>query len=210
MRRFMCVGILVIFPLTTWAADEPLPKQPPEGWREFVPATKAFGVWLPNSGRRSERTLDLASRGLKFRVAIVQVEMNDKATLRAGQISLPLKRGERVDPNEAIEVFRDTFVKEFSGEIKDQSDIKLGKMQGKEYIIDTTNGTRAKLRLYANWNPLGALPKAPRIYYVTMLGTVAQIDGATGKMFFDSYKHQGMVKDAEKKKDKETTEKKSE
>jgi hypothetical protein len=168
--------------------------QPPPGWREYIPPSKAFSVWLPNAGRRTERTRDFLVRGARLRLSLVEVETRDRSLLWASQVGLPLRPGERIHPMEAIEVFRDIFLKEFGGTIADQSDVQLGRMTGKEYLIEMANGRRTKLRLYATG------PNGVRVYQVSVTGTPDQIDDDTARLFFSSYKHQGMVRDDLKKK----------
>ncbi|MBN9121576.1 MAG: hypothetical protein J0I06_20915 [Planctomycetes bacterium] len=179
-------GLLVV---TAAAAQDPPVGKPPKGWNAYVPASKAFGVWLPD-GRKSEQSREATYDGAKLKISMVVVETKDKALFRAEQVSLPVKAGQKVDPERAIELFRDLFVKDVDGLVTADADVKLGKMPGKEYVMDAGKNGRAKLRVYV---------AGPRVYMISMIGTKEQIEGASAKVFFDSFKHQGMVKDDEKK-----------
>ena len=178
--------------LTVTLADDP-PSQPPEGWKEYTPSTKVFSVWLPNGGKRSERTRDIAFGTAKLKLSLVQQE-NDKGTFTAGQVALPVAKGKKIDSNTAIEAFRDGFLKHDGGKVTSESDIKLGKMSGKEYKIEMEKDQYATLRLYH---------AGPRIYQVSFIGTKEQVENESTKLFLDSFKHQGMVKDEELQKAKD-------
>jgi hypothetical protein len=182
-RLFLAIVLAGSMTLTMSAQDAP-PK-PPTGWSEYIPGTKAFGVWLPDGGRRSERTRDMTFGGSRLKISLVQVE-KDRTIYRAEQVSLPVKPGVKIDPTTALEAFRDAFVKDVDGLVTADSDIKLGKMAGKEYVMDAGKTNRAKLRIYVT---------GPRVYMISMIGPKAQVEGENAKLFFDSYKHQGMVKD---------------
>jgi hypothetical protein len=188
-HRLMTVFLFGALVATGQGADDP-PKQPPEGWKEYVSPTKAFSVWLPKGGKRSERNRDVTYGKAKLKLSLVQQETDDKAVYAAGQVALPVPAGKQVDPNAAIEVFRDGFVKDQGGKILDENEIKLGKMAGKEYLIQLDGDKKATLRLYCT---------GPRVYQIALIGTKAQVEGESAKIFFDSFKHQGMVKDDENK-----------
>jgi hypothetical protein len=184
--KWLTAGVFVgLTALASVAADDPPAAKPPAGWSEFTPGSKAFGVWLPDGGRRSERSRDMSYNGARLKISMVVVESRDKIIYRAEQVSLPVKAGQKVDAESAIEVFRDAFVKDVNGLVTADADVKLGKMAGKEYVMDAGKTKQAKLRVYV---------AGPRVYMVSMIGTKEQIQGESAKLYFDSFKHQGMVK----------------
>lgn len=189
-HRLMALFLFAALVTTGRAADDP-PKPPPEGWKEYVSPTKAFSVWLPKGGKRSERNRDVTYGKAKLKLSLVQQETDDKAVYAAGQVALPVPAGKQVDPNAAIEAFRDGFVKDQGGKILDESEVKLGKVAGKEYQLQLDGEKKATLRLYC---------AGPRVYQIALIGTKAQVEGESAKVFFDSFKHQGMVKDDDNKK----------
>jgi hypothetical protein len=185
-KNWLGAGVLAgMMALATASAEDPPAAKPPKGWSEYIPASKAFAVWLPEGGRRSERSRDATFGGARLKISMVVVQ-KDNIIYRAEQVSLPVKAGEKVDATAALEAFRDAFVKDVNGLVTSDSDIKLGKMPGKEYVMDAGKTKQAKLRVYV---------AGPRVYMLSMIGTKEQIESDSAKMYFDSFKHQGMVKE---------------
>ena len=151
---------------------------PPAGWTEFSPKDKSFSVWLPDTGgRRSERERTLLLHGTRFKVNVVQVELNDGPTYGAGTLLLPLTLMHKVRPQEWIEGFRDGFVDEVKGKILREKDVKQGLTPGKEYLIQTGQGL-ARLRLYV---------RGGRVYRATATGSKDQVESQDTTTFLDSY-----------------------
>jgi len=183
------LGLLVV-PLAM-AADEP--KSPPDGWKEFTPGDKSFTVWLPDrGGRKSERTRDLTVKGTRVRTNVVQLKTKDGVTYSASTILLPLALTKKIPMAERLEIMRDAFVDEVKGKITKETDIKQGRVPGKEYTIETGQGL-ARLQVYA----LGG-----RIYRVAVLGSKEQVDSKDAKTFLESYKLPEKATDATPDKEK--------
>ena len=62
------------------------------------------------------------------------------------------------------------------------------------YTATRRHRWRAKVRIYAT------APNAARVYQISVLGTREQINDESARLFFNSCKHQGMVRDDLKKK----------
>ncbi len=159
------------------AADAP--KGPPEGWKEYTPSDKSFTVWLPEGGRRSERTRDFIVQGHRGRVNAVHLQANDGPTYSAATLRISSTAFMRVRMNERVEMMRDFFLDEFKGKVTKESDLKQGRVPGKDYLIETEKKGLIRLHVYV----AGAI-----IYEAHVQGTKEQLESKDAKTFLDSYR----------------------
>jgi hypothetical protein len=168
--------------------DDPLPDKPPEGWQEYVQEKyKAYSIWLPKSERKlfqTEGTVNV--KGDKIGYVILNCDIDDDVKLVVQRLIIPLQRGESIDPQTAIEIFRDVHMEDVDGKITEQFDLMLGKMPGKEYRIDLKNGDKSRLRLYQY---------ARAVWRIYVTGTKEQVMGKTTKLIFASFKNQMLLKE---------------
>jgi hypothetical protein len=176
VRATLLVLTLGVVP-SLMAADEP--KGPPQGWKEYTPSDKSFTVWLPDSGgRRSERTRDFRVKAHRGKVNVIQLQLNDGMTYNAATLRISSIDFARIKAGERIEMFRDLFLDEYKGKVKEEVDIKQGRVPGKEYLIETNKGM-ARLQVYVAGSVM---------YEAYVLGSAEQVDGKDVKTFLESYK----------------------
>jgi len=173
--------------------DDPLPGKPPEGWQEYVQEKyKAYSIWLPKSGRKlfqTEGVLDL--KEFKLGYVVLRCDIEDDVTLNIQRLIIPLMKGETLDAQTVIEIFRDLHQKDVGGTITEEFDLMLGKMPGKEYRLDLKGGEKSRVRIYQTGRA---------IWRVWVTGTKEQVMGDTTKLIFASFKNQLLIKDQPAKK----------
>lgn len=169
--------------------DDPLPAKPPEGWEEYVQEKyKAYSIWLPKTGRKllqTEGSIPLKG-GEKLGYVILKCDIKNDVSLNVERLGLPLKKGEMIDAEAAIEVVRDLHMEDCPGTITEQFDLMLGRMQGKEYRIDLKSGEKSRLRVYQ----IGRV-----VWRIWVTGTKEQVMGDTTKLIFASFKNQLLLKE---------------
>ena len=100
-------------------------------------------------------------------------------------------KGETLDAQTVIEIFRDLHQKDVGGTITEEFDLMLGKMPGKEYRLDLKGGEKSRVRIYQTGRA---------IWRVWVTGTKEQVMGDTTKLIFASFKNQLLIKDQPAKK----------
>jgi hypothetical protein len=173
--------------------DDPLPEKPPEGWQEYVQEKyKAYSVWLPKSGRKllqTEGVMDLKT--LKVGYVVLRCDIDDDINLNIQRFIIPLSKGETLDAQTVIEIFRDAHMKEVEGTITQEFDLMLGKMPGKEYRVDLKDGDKSRVRIYQTGRA---------VWRIWATGTKEQVMGDTTKLIFSSFKNQLLIKEQTPKK----------
>jgi hypothetical protein len=174
LRLTYALVALMLVPLVR-AADDP---SAPAGWKEYSPKDKSFSVLLPEkSNRRSERERTMTVRGQRIKVNIIHVEVGGIA-YEAATFLLPAPLTRKVPAGQRLEIVRDIFLDLVKGKVKEDKDIKQGRVPGKEYLIETRSGM-ARLQAYA---------AGGRLYQVSVLGTKEQIESKDAETFLGSYK----------------------
>ncbi len=184
MRRAFLLLCLMILP-SLWAADAPpkadppAPPAPPKGWKEFSPKDKSFSVWLPDKGgKRTERERTIIVKRTRIRVNVASVKPNDGPTYSASTYIFPPAFLLKIPKQERIEIIRDAFIKEVTGKITAEEEIKLDVWPGREYMIQTGQGM-CRLRVFASGS---------RMYQAVVTGTEKEVESTDAKTFLDSYK----------------------
>ena len=181
MRRVFLSLVLVTISSLSAAdpVDPKVPPAPPEGWKEFSPKDKSFSVWLPDKGgKRTERERNVVIRRTRIRVNVVAIESNDGPTYTASTYIFPPTFLRRTPMQEKIEIIRDAYVKEVTGKITAEKEIKLGVVPGREYTIKTGQGM-CQLRVFT---------AGSRMYLAVVTGTEKEIASKDAKTFLESYK----------------------
>lgn len=165
------------------------PPQPPEGWVEYIPKDKLFVAWIPKGGKRTERAETVPVKDQKIRVNILELETDGKVKYVARLFNLeygPPPKGTigkgpppRPDPNAMIEAARDLFLKETSGKVADEKEVKIGERKAKEYSITVNARTSARMRVLV----IGKL-----LYQAGIVGPKEQVEGKDADLFLDSFK----------------------
>ncbi|MCE9563195.1 MAG: hypothetical protein K8U57_14220, partial [Planctomycetes bacterium] len=90
--------------LTVWAADEPAKQAPkvPDGWVDYMPADKIFGVFLPKGGKRTERDVTVPVKGEMVSVNIIELESEGKGKFVARTLLIQFKMGPVAIPKPMI------------------------------------------------------------------------------------------------------------
>jgi hypothetical protein len=215
--------------VTVWAADEPgKAAEPvkeatkvPDGWVDYMPTDKIFGVFLPKGGKRTERNDTVPVQGEKIRVNIIELESEGKGKFVARTLLIQVKmapppkpmvvKGKIIKPppgppaglfpspaaQQAMrEAMRDAFLKEVNGKVADEKDVKFGEHKGKEYQITIDDKTCARVRVFVT----GRL-----LHQFGIVGTKEQVEGRDADTFFESYRmphEQERDKQKDKEKDK--------
>jgi len=152
---------------------------PPAGWKEYSPKDKSFSVWLPEkSNRRSERERTMSIRGQRVKVNLVQVEIRGGLTYGASTLLMNARLTRAIPQQQRLEIFRDAFLNEVKGKVSQEQDIKEGLATGKEYTIETGQGS-ARLRVFA---------RGGRLYRASVMGGKAQVDSKEADTFLESFK----------------------
>jgi len=206
--------------LTVWAADDPVKEAPkvPDGWVDYTPKDKIFGVFLPKGGKRTERTDTVPVKTEKVRVNIIELESDGKGKFVArtlllqpaaampkqpmvgkgkvgkGPLGPPAGRFPSPAEQQALgEAMRDLFLREVKGKVADEKDVKFGEHKGKEYQITIDDNTSARVRVFVTGRIL---------HQFGIVGTKEQVEGRDADTFFESYR-MPREQEREKEKDKE-------
>jgi hypothetical protein len=174
MRPRLGLAALTIIPLLL-AADA---SAPPEGWKEFSPKDKSFTVWMPESGKRTERERTLTVLKQRTKIDLVQVEADGGPTYAASVLIIPATLLRKIPMQQRTEIVLDSFLKEVKGKVADEQDIKQGRVPGKEYQIAMPKGA-ARLRVFA----VGG-----RVYRASVTGSKEQVESKDSETFLNSYK----------------------
>src|SRR5262249_17875109 len=158
-----------------------------EGWQLYIPSSKAYSFWIPKANRKVfQQSGSYAVRGTKVSYTAVECEIKDDIKINAATLAVPVKKGEEPDFVTVIESVRDSHVKKLDGKVAKESDIKLGKVEGKEYVIDHKSGEKTILRLYLT-------ETRKTLYQLLITGTKEQVEGEKAKLVLNSFQHAGMV-----------------
>jgi hypothetical protein len=173
--------------------DDPLPEKIPEGWQEYVQEKyKAYSIWHPKKRRKllqTEGSIDLKSsefKNAKLGYVILRCDIDDNIKLNVQRLIFPLMKGEMIDAQKAIEVFRDMHMEDHPGTITEEYDLMLGKMPGKEFRVDLKNDEKSRLRIYQTGRA---------VWRIWVTGTKEQVMGDTTNLIFSSFKNQILIKD---------------
>jgi hypothetical protein len=175
MRARRVFPVLIVVPILMAAEAKSLP----DGWKEFRPKDKSFSVWLPEKSARhweSERTLTVEGKAVK--VNVVRVQTKAGLTYSAAALQLPYALSRKLPREQRFELLRDAYLAEIKGKITQETDLKQGRAEGREYQIQTKKG-RARLRVLS----LGG-----RVYEAAVVGSKAQVGSKEANAFLDSYK----------------------
>ncbi|HTU92779.1 MAG TPA: hypothetical protein VMF69_22045 [Gemmataceae bacterium] len=188
MRMSKASIILVMVPLVVAASDD---KTPPKGFREVTPTNRAWVAWYPSGGKlRESEELVVLPRFGQIRVFRNVLERKDTSLFAVSQVRLPPKFF-RSTAKARQDFFVAVACNEFNAQIKEQKNIKLGTMAGKEFLL-AGRGNMVRTRIYET----GA-----QVFRVTMVGTKKQVSSEEAETFFTSFKRAS--KTSADKKDKQ-------
>jgi hypothetical protein len=181
MRGKFVLAFLVLIPVAVVAAaDDPKKDtKPPDGWKEVAGGYKkqAYKVWLPTDGKTESDESSLFDKAYgQIRVFRTNCERKDGTLFITGQVNLPPKLTKatlKVRQN----FFRDSFLEEVDGKVTEEKNIKLGTMNGKEYVIKTPKGM-ARYRLIGT---------GVQIFRAAIVGSKEVVTGKDADTFFDSF-----------------------
>ena len=147
----------------------------PAGWKEYTPKDNAFTVWIPEKTTRvaeAQRTSTVKTQ--RFKITTLHVEVGTLG-FSVEKVTLPLTFA-RTKRRNLEDMFRDMLVSELRGTVKEESDVKLGPITGREYVIQTGQSV-AKLRIFV---------AGTRVFLVHAQGTKAQVDDEMTMTFLNS------------------------
>jgi S1-C subfamily serine protease len=152
--------------------------KPPEGWKEYTPKDNAFTVWLPEkTARRSERERTSTVRGQRLKVTALQVETSDGVILSIERLTLPPTMALRMKRSELEESLRDAILGEVRGKVTEESDVKLGAVPGREYLIEAGRKS-VRMRLFVTGGG--------RVFIAQAVGSSEQVAGEAATTFLNS------------------------
>lgn len=147
---------------------------PPAGWKEHTATNKTFKVWIPEKCNRfNERQHTYASGALRVAIHEIVAEQGAK-TFMVEQVLFP-PRG--LDRDEAMKMCRDIAMgKELGAKVVRESDAKMGKFPGKEWLIQA-GGSATRARGFVIGNS---------VYLLRSIGTRAFVDSEDSMTFLES------------------------
>jgi hypothetical protein len=155
---------------------------PPKGWKEVKGGYKkeAYAVWVPEVGKLDEAESSLVTKYGQVRVFRTVCETEAGPLLAAGQIRLPPKLT-KAPLKVRQDFFRDSFLDELRARLVEEKKVKLGTLNGKEYLARTAGGM-ARMRLYGT----GVM-----MFRVAVVGSKAQVESKEAELFFGSFRRLG-------------------
>jgi len=159
---------------------------PPTGWKEYTATNKTFKVWIPekNNGQ-SEKTRSSQTGGkqrlrVSFNSLLVEVAGNQLYSVE--QVILTLPPRTKINHNEMMQILREIAVGEGNASVVRETDAKMGRFSGKEYLIQ-----RGTVFIRARTFVIGG-----SLYLLRVLGTREQVDSADSTVFLESCRLQGV------------------
>ena len=157
-------------------------KEVPAGWKEYKPKNGAF---LPDSVGESKENNPIVQPKkiptLRLNVTELTAEAKGGPTYTASVIDAnpltALAVAGKGTTSERIDWFRDFLQESANGKISGQKPIKLGRLEGKEFLIERPKGvTRYRVYMFVN-----------KYFMVSVTGTKAQVESKDALTFLDSY-----------------------
>jgi hypothetical protein len=176
-------AITLSLTLAQAAAQKDEPKKddapkPPAGWKEHSPRDGTYAVWIPEKTMRQserERTSTVSGQKLKFNVLSVDVAGGPNYVVEEVIITPALVN--KFKAGELADLFRDVVVADVGGKVTEDTDVKSGMVEGKEYRIEGKSITKARVFVSGN-----------RVLVLRVTGKKEQVDGEGAKTFLDSGK----------------------
>jgi hypothetical protein len=159
----------------TPAKDE-APK-PPTGWKEHSPRDGTYSVFVPEKpSKQSERERTSTISGQKLRINMLAIEMAGGPSYVAEEVIINAALAKQLKPAELGDLFRDMVATEVGGKVTDESDVKAGTNEGKEYRIEGTKSI-ARARVFVT---------GTRVLLLRVSGKKELVDGDGAKIFLES------------------------
>src|SRR5438046_1695158 len=104
--------------------------------KEFTPKNGMYTVTVPEGEKSSQRTQVFTSGKHKVPLEGWQSLMKDGTTFLGASLGIPAVAMREIPADKRFDVIRDAVVKQLSGKVKDEKDIKQDPVPGKEYLVE--------------------------------------------------------------------------
>lgn len=187
MRMSRALLMVLVVPLAVVAAAD---KEPPAGFKEVTPKNKSWVAWYPSDGKIDESEDSIVSRQFgQIRIFRTVLDRKDKSAFIVSLVRLPAALL-KAPAKDRQDFFKEILCDEFNATVKEEKNIRLGTMAGKEFHLEGRRNLAIRARVYGT---------GTQVFRVLVVGTKEQVNSKDAETFFDSFKRTPKTGENDKK-----------